>query len=117
MAAPYLQPRILSLYRSLLRELPSPTTKRIPIHQSIRSDFQSLSKESASPQHERRIKERIQVGEQFLAYLQAQRQYTSLIERYNPGLNMDTEELVRLTARRVGVNLPEEYVPPGEKKD
>lgn len=30
-----------------------------------------------------------------------------LLERYNPGMNMDEEERVRLSARRVGLNLPE----------
>ena len=35
--------------------------------------------------------------------------YATLLERYNPGMNMDEEERVRLTARRVGMDLPEEY--------
>jgi hypothetical protein len=35
--------------------------------------------------------------------------YATLVERYNPGVSMDEEERVRLTARRVGMNLPEEY--------
>lgn len=34
-----------------------------------------------------------------------------LLERYNPGIGsaMDEDERTRLTARRVGINLPEEY--------
>jgi hypothetical protein len=109
MTAPHIRPRILSIYRSLLREVPAPITKRIPIHQQIRSDLQSLSENSSNPHTERIIEEQIQTAEQLVAYLQAQRQYTTLIERYNPGLNMDDEERVRLTARRVGVELPVEY--------
>ena len=37
--------------------------------------------------------------------------YTVLLERYNPGIGsmMDEDERTRLTARRVGINLPEEY--------
>lgn len=35
--------------------------------------------------------------------------YATLLERYNPGMNMDEEERVRLTARRVGMELPEEF--------
>lgn len=35
--------------------------------------------------------------------------YATLVERYNPGMNMDEEERVRLTARRVGMDLPEEF--------
>jgi hypothetical protein len=32
--------------------------------------------------------------------------YVTLVERYNPGMGMSDEERVRLTARRVGMNLP-----------
>jgi ATP synthase assembly factor FMC1 len=35
--------------------------------------------------------------------------YATLLERYNPGMNMDEEQRVRLTARRVGMDLPEEF--------
>ena len=35
--------------------------------------------------------------------------YATLLERYNPGMGMDEEERVRLTARRVGMDLPEEF--------
>lgn len=35
--------------------------------------------------------------------------YATLLERYNPGMNMEDEERVRLTARRVGMDLPEEF--------
>lgn len=38
--------------------------------------------------------------------------YATLLERYNPGMNMEEEERIRLTARRVGMNLPEEFVSP-----
>jgi ATP synthase assembly factor FMC1 len=35
--------------------------------------------------------------------------YATLLERYNPGMNMEEEERVRLTARRVGMELPEVF--------
>jgi ATP synthase assembly factor FMC1 len=35
--------------------------------------------------------------------------YATLVERYNPGMNMDEEERVKLTARKVGMDLPVEY--------
>lgn len=38
--------------------------------------------------------------------------YATLLERYNPGMNMDEEERIMLTARRVGMDMPEEYVAP-----
>ena len=46
--------------------------------------------------------------EQSIQYLQAQRQYLALLDRYNPGMNMSDEERVRLSARRVGMELPVE---------
>lgn len=33
----------------------------------------------------------------------------TLLERYNPGMGMDEAERVRLSARRIGVELPAEY--------
>ncbi|KLU88176.1 hypothetical protein MAPG_07163, partial [Magnaporthiopsis poae ATCC 64411] len=46
---------------------------------------------------------------QYAAYFKAQRTYAALLERYNPGMGMDEEERVRLTARRVGLDLPVEF--------
>lgn len=40
--------------------------------------------------------------------------YATLLERYNPGMNMEEEERVKLTARRVGMDLPVEYFAEGE---
>ena len=47
--------------------------------------------------------------EQYLIYLRSQRIYGQLLERYNPGMGMDEEQRVRLTARRVGMDMPEEW--------
>ncbi|KAL7621853.1 hypothetical protein AAE478_007353 [Parahypoxylon ruwenzoriense] len=98
--------QLRSLYRSLLRELPpklssssSSSQTRSPLHQQLRQSF-----EKDAP-HEKVVAQ----AEQLLQYLKAQRQYTALLERYNPGMNMDEEERVRLTARRVGMDLPIEY--------
>jgi ATP synthase assembly factor FMC1 len=43
------------------------------------------------------------------AYFRHQAQYVTLLERYNPGMGMDEEERVRLSARKVGMNLPQEF--------
>jgi hypothetical protein len=42
--------------------------------------------------------------------------YATLLERYNPGMGMDEEERVRLTARRVGMDLPDEFSYEGSGK-
>jgi hypothetical protein len=94
-----------TLYRSLLRELPPRpflTVPRPPLHQRLRDTFETpRAQPSASAQ--------VSQAEQYLLYLRAQRDYVRLIERYNPGMGMDEEERVRLTARRVGMDLPVEY--------
>jgi ATP synthase assembly factor FMC1 len=109
------QPRLRSIYRSILRELPSPPAPTTysrskpsilshpsPIQQRIRSSFTS-PQSTASPDHH------IQEAEQFAFYLKSQRTYATLVERYNPGMNMDDEERTRLTARRVGMEMPVEF--------
>ena len=98
--------RIRSLYRSLLRELPPrPLSSPSPLKQSIRSSFYSSSKADIS---EGDLLNKVQQGEQYVMYAKAQRMYVTLLERYNPGMGMDEEERVRLTARRVGMEVPEE---------
>jgi ATP synthase assembly factor FMC1 len=50
------------------------------------------------------------LARELASYLAAQRRYVGLVERYNPGMGMDEEERVRLTARRVGMDLPVEFI-------
>lgn len=96
--------QIRSLYRRFLRELP-PRTERAsvlrspsPLQKRIRA---SLTSSTSTPEAQK-----IHEAEQFLQYIKAQRMYATLLERYNPGMGMDETERVRLTARRVGMNLP-----------
>ena len=93
-----------SLYRSFLRELPRRSlSSPSPIQQRIRGAVSSVSGEKPTY--------RIEEAEQYVQYLKAQRMYVTLLERYNPGMSMDEEERVKLTARRVGLDLPEEWRP------
>lgn len=99
-----------SLYRRLLRELaplPGPRLQQppTPIHASIRSHFAQPLADSS----ETVVLARKQEAEQFVGYLRAQRMYGILLRRYNPGMNMDEEERVRLSARRVGMEMPVEW--------
>ena len=118
-----LSPQLRSLYRRFLRELP-PTSASLtnststtspqpkPTLLSHPSPLQKRLRASFHPQSStptKSLNARIQEAEQFVQYLRAQRMYVSLLERYNPGMNMNEEERVRLTARRVGMNLPQEY--------
>lgn len=133
-----------SAYRALLREIPrkhlaSPT----PLHQRLRAVFRSEDHQQRSPEptsanstpptasttfgtstaplsfsHPKTEEERtlrVQEAEQLAQYARAQRTYAALLERYNPGMNLDEEERIRLTARRVGLDLPELHTPEGKE--
>ncbi|KAF2478943.1 hypothetical protein BDY17DRAFT_258034 [Neohortaea acidophila] len=109
-----------SLYRRLLRELPSRSPSTLanpsPLQRHIRADFQAdTSTASLQHQTQKSAQARLEEAEQYVQYLKAQRVYTTLLERYNPGMNMEEEERVRLTARRVGLDLPIESMPPDGK--
>ena len=118
MAAQPSAPQLRSIYRRLLRELParspqqtilshpSPVQRRIRASTIQQSDSTDHSIRAVSPE----------AAEQFVQYAQAQRMYATLVERYNPGMDMGEEERVRLTARRVGMELPELWRDGGAKK-
>lgn len=99
-----------SLYRSLLRELPPrPLSTPSPLQHRIRTSFSSSAENISTEVATLKTQE----AEQFIQYLKAQRMYATLLERYNPGMNMDDEERVRLSARRVGLEMPVEHVKGG----
>jgi ATP synthase assembly factor FMC1 len=117
-----------ALYRALLRELP--TSASHPTHiattrtahaklsapssvqRSVRAAFASSS--SSSNTSNTASSTSTGLAEQALLYAQAQREYCALIERYNPGMGMSEEERVRLSARRIGMNLPVEFEAEGQ---
>lgn len=99
--------KLRALYRAFLREMPARpvlSKARAPLHLRLREHFKPTNPSEQA----------IAQAEQYLAYVRAQRTYVTLLERYNPGMGMDEEERVRLTARRVGMDLPAEY---GTKKE
>ncbi|GAM87830.1 hypothetical protein ANO11243_058580 [Dothideomycetidae sp. 11243] len=101
-------PQVRSLYRRILRELPlRPRGNKLstpsPLQAQIRSSI------AAAPPSSGPVETHLARLEQFVTYARAQRTYTTLLERYNPGMNMDEEDRVRLTARRVGMDLPVEH--------
>ncbi|KAM3553486.1 hypothetical protein ARSEF4850_006894 [Beauveria asiatica] len=98
-----------SLYRSILRELPPRpilATPRSPLHARLRSAFSSSSGGGDDKSAAAAAAHSPAVAAELAAYLRAQRTYATLLERYNPGMGMDETERVRLTARRVGMDLP-----------
>lgn len=109
-------PQLRSLYRRFLREMPTRIPSILanpsPVQKHIRTDIATQSSaDSPSLAHQLQTKSaesRLQEAEQILQFVQQQRLYSTLVERYNPGMDMSEEERVRLTARRVGMELPVE---------
>ena len=107
MPSPPAAAHVRSLYRRILRELP-PQPKAItstPLRNSIRAHFAAPAPNSSGEY----LLARSQETEQAVQYLRAQRVYMTLLERYNPGMSMEDEERTRLTARRVGMEMPVEF--------
>jgi ATP synthase assembly factor FMC1 len=109
-------PKLRALYRSFLREMPTRTPSLLanpsPLQKHIRTDIATTSSPSspslAQQLQTKSAEARAQEAEQYLQFIQQQRLYSTLVERYNPGADMTEEERVRLTARRVGMELPVE---------
>ncbi|RDA90983.1 hypothetical protein CP533_3105 [Ophiocordyceps camponoti-saundersi (nom. inval.)] len=97
------------LYRSLLRKTPRHrpllAAPAAPLQTYLRAGFTSSSATTMPS---------AAAAEQLLVYLQSQHQYAALLERYNPGLFMDEDERLRLSAQRVGLRLPATYDPQEE---
>jgi len=108
-------PHFRSLYRRLLRELPSRQPSILanpsPLHKRIRTEFAAGTSAGEAASAQLRATHAADSVSEYVAYLKAQRTYTTLLERYNPGMNMLEEDRVRLTARRVGMDLPPEWAP------
>ncbi|PHH65944.1 hypothetical protein CDD81_892 [Ophiocordyceps australis] len=99
-----------SLYRSLLRELPPRpllATPRAPLHTTLRAVFASPPSSTPTSPSVTSLAH----AQQLVSYLRAQRQYVALLERYNPSMGLEDDERVRLSARRVGLNMPQTYEP------
>ena len=96
--------RVRSLYRCILRELPARSiSSPSPLKLRLRKTFSNLPTESTSLRH------RLDEAEQHIQYARAQRMYTTLLERYNPGMSLDEEDRVKMTMRRVGMDAPKEF--------
>ncbi|KAL9113230.1 MAG: hypothetical protein Q9227_002565 [Pyrenula ochraceoflavens] len=106
-------PTLRSLYRSFLRELPPRPSTRSPLQTHLRASFSSPSpsQSPSSNDESTTLNNKLQAAQQYLQYVQAQRKYKTLLERYNPGMDMSEEDRVRLTARRVGMDLPVDLMP------
>ncbi len=108
--------KLRSLYRAILRELPPRpilARERSPLRAQLRSSFASSGAAATNNNNNNNNNSNIntktptpEVASELVTYLRSQRMYATLVERYNPGMDMDDAERIRLTARRVGMDLP-----------
>ena len=99
-------PQTRTTYRSLLRLLPRRNQKPFlrhpptPLHLRLRELYREPVESETVQQS------KLHEAEQLATYAKAQKTYSLLLERYNPGMTLDEQEKIRLTARRVGMELP-----------
>ncbi|KAI6047247.1 hypothetical protein EDC04DRAFT_2887056 [Pisolithus marmoratus] len=96
------------LYRRLVREVAKASISPWPQrNKEISAHFRTLferNRQSEAFQHD---------VENVLTFMHSQRQYKTLLERYNPLIDLTAEERIEATARRVGLNMP--VTPASEK--
>ncbi|KAL4075913.1 hypothetical protein J3A83DRAFT_4157304 [Scleroderma citrinum] len=90
-----------SLYRRLVREVAkSSIASRTHRNKVISANFRALidsNYQSKTFEHDM---------ENILTFMKSQREYKTLLERYNPLVDLTSEERIEATARRVGLNMP-----------
>ncbi|KAH9938444.1 uncharacterized protein B0H18DRAFT_967219 [Fomitopsis serialis] len=93
-----------SVYRAVVRELNRAASISAPATRSktIAENFRAII-ESGSQNDAQRFDHDLANA---VTFMRSQRMYKILLERYNPLHDMSTEERVKATARRVGLDMP-----------
>ncbi|KAK9490727.1 hypothetical protein V1508DRAFT_375355 [Lipomyces doorenjongii] len=78
------------------------------LHQKLkdvmREQFRSVAEEHQGKEADMKTRDAVEI----LAYLRSQRTYKTLLDKYNPTATLEDHERIRLTARRVGLELPKD---------
>ncbi|KDQ14649.1 hypothetical protein BOTBODRAFT_132052 [Botryobasidium botryosum FD-172 SS1] len=101
---------ISSQYRLVLRELRKsaitpPAGRNRVILSSFRAIFDQAKESSRSPEVEQRFTRQV---DDLIVFLKNQREHKDLLKRYSPLHDMTGDEHRAATARRVGLNMPED---------
>ncbi|KAG1753972.1 uncharacterized protein EDB91DRAFT_1100933 [Suillus paluster] len=92
------------VYRKVVREIAKASiTPRSARNKDIASNFRVLFAQSGQAGDAQSFQRDMQ---NVLTFLQSQREYKALLERYNPLIDLTAEERIEATARRVGLNMP-----------
>lgn len=100
---------MLSTYRQLLREIRQQYTK-VAKHNTFEQELKTTFREHRQVADQTRLAELKENAENTLLFLRSTRQHKELLARYNPAL-MEQSKRIKLSANRVGLNLPNQYDP------
>jgi len=92
--------KVIPVYRAILRELyQSSIEPRSTRSRTTALKFRAILESSTASNLE-------STSQNALTFLRSQRMYKTLLDRYNPLVDLTAEERIEATARRVGLNMP-----------
>ncbi|KAI9510453.1 hypothetical protein F5148DRAFT_976775 [Russula earlei] len=92
--------KVIHAYRAILRELyKSSMSTRSTRSPTTALNFRAILESTKSSDLDNTMQNAI-------TFLRSQRMYKMLLDRYNPLIELTSEERVEATARRVGLNMP-----------
>ncbi|KIK97986.1 hypothetical protein PAXRUDRAFT_824367 [Paxillus rubicundulus Ve08.2h10] len=92
------------LYRSVVREVArASTSSRMQRNKEISATFRTLFDRNSQSEESQVFRHDI---DNIVTFMRSQREYKTLLERYNPLVDLTSEEHIEATARRVGLNMP-----------
>ncbi|KAG0709566.1 hypothetical protein DFH29DRAFT_884712 [Suillus ampliporus] len=95
------------VYRKVVREIgKASAAPRSARNKDIASNFRAFFAQSGQPGDAQNFQQDMQNA---LTFMQSQREYKALLERYNPLIDLTAEERIEATARRVGLNMPKTH--------
>ncbi|KAF9226498.1 hypothetical protein BS17DRAFT_748277 [Gyrodon lividus] len=99
------------LYRKVIREVAKASISSRPRkNKEISASFRTLFERNCQFDESQVLRHDV---ENIVTFMRSQRKYKTLLERYNPLVDLTSEEHIEATARRVGLNMP---VTPGSSE-
>ncbi|KAN0140008.1 hypothetical protein V8E53_001904 [Lactarius tabidus] len=92
--------KVVPVYRAILRELYKASIEpRSTRSRTTALKFRSILESSTASSLE-------STSQHILTFLHSQRMHKTLLDRYNPVIDLTDEERIEATARRVGLDMP-----------
>ncbi|KZT12944.1 uncharacterized protein LAESUDRAFT_639352 [Laetiporus sulphureus 93-53] len=92
------------VYRAVVREVyKASISSRVTRSKTIPANFRAVFEQQNKGGQTQHFHHDMQNA---VTFLQSQRMYKTLLDRYNPLHDLTTEERVKATARRVGLDMP-----------